>query len=175
MNIIGTMRTLDETRGAIRVEDLYDTDVDDLWDACTAPDRLARWIAQVSGDPQPGATVQATFTSTWAGALRIDACEKPHHLLLTAQPGTDEEGQIEVWLTAEGARTRLIVEERGLPIGELPFHGGGWQAHLEDLKRSLELDGPAHEDGWSEREPAAIWHSRWTELTPAYRNISTFP
>ena len=27
MNIIGTMRALDETRGAVRVEDLYDTDI----------------------------------------------------------------------------------------------------------------------------------------------------
>ena len=33
MNITGTMRALDETRGAVRVEDVYDTDIDDLWEA----------------------------------------------------------------------------------------------------------------------------------------------
>jgi uncharacterized protein YndB with AHSA1/START domain len=32
--------------------DIYDTDVDDLWEACTNPERLARWIAKVSGDEQ---------------------------------------------------------------------------------------------------------------------------
>ena len=46
----GTMRALDAERGAIRVEELYDTHIDDLWEACTDPERLARWIAEVSGD-----------------------------------------------------------------------------------------------------------------------------
>ncbi len=50
MKTIGTMRALDEQRGAVRVEDIYDTDINDLWDACTKPERLARWIAEVSGD-----------------------------------------------------------------------------------------------------------------------------
>ena len=50
MRTIGTVRALDERRGATRVEDAYDTDIDDLWEACTKPERLARWIAEVSGD-----------------------------------------------------------------------------------------------------------------------------
>ena len=131
------MRTLDGTRGAVRVEDLYDTDVDALWQACTTPERLARWIARVDGELRVGGTVRAVFTSSWTGPARIEVCEAPHHLLLTTEPGTDEEGQIEAWLTAEGSRARLVVEERGLPIGHLPFHASGWRAHLEDLARSL--------------------------------------
>jgi len=42
MRTTGTMRTLDGTQGAVRVEDLYDTGLDDLWQACTTPERLAR-------------------------------------------------------------------------------------------------------------------------------------
>ena len=61
MRIIGTMRGLDYTRGAVRVEDVYDTDVDDLWQACTTPERLARWIAEVSGDLRVGGTIHAVF------------------------------------------------------------------------------------------------------------------
>ncbi|MCW2528081.1 MAG: hypothetical protein JWM76_2941 [Pseudonocardiales bacterium] len=45
--IIGSMRRIDQNRGAVRVEDVYDTDVEDLWTALTAPDRLGRWIAHV--------------------------------------------------------------------------------------------------------------------------------
>src|SRR5204862_8166246 len=116
MRITGTMRALDETRGAVRVEDVYDTDIDDLWEACTTPERLARWIAKVSGDLRVGGSIHAVFTSTWTGPGRIDACEKPHHLLLTTEPGTSDEAQIEAWLTEEGSRTRLVVEERGLPL-----------------------------------------------------------
>ncbi len=49
MRTLGTLHRLDDTRGAVRVEDVYATDIEDLWDACTDPDRLARWIADVSG------------------------------------------------------------------------------------------------------------------------------
>jgi uncharacterized protein YndB with AHSA1/START domain len=172
VKIIGTMRAVDDTRGAVRVEDVYDTDIDDLWGACTTPERLARWIAQVSGDLSVGATVRAVFTSTWSGAVRIEACDAPHHLLVTNEPGTDDETQLEAWLTTEGARTRLVVEERGLPVGQLHFYGAGWQVHLEDLGRSLVSGGPAHAEGWSEEAAAPAWKQRWTELTPIYEDTA---
>jgi uncharacterized protein YndB with AHSA1/START domain len=168
MRIIGTMRALDETRGAVRVEDVYDTDVQDLWQACTTPDRLARWIARVTGDLHEGGTVHVAFTSTWTGPARIEVCDAPHHLLLTAEPGADDETQMEAWLTAEGPRTRLVVEERGLPVDKLHFYGAGWQAHLEDLGRSLVSGGSVHPDGWSAERAAPDWHERWASLTPVY-------
>lgn len=168
MAILGTMRHLDDTHGAVRVEDVYDTDIEDLWEACTDPERLSRWIADVSGDLRVGGTVDLVFTSTWAGPAVVEACEAPHHLLLTTQPGTDEQGQVEAWLTAEGSRCRLVVEERGLPVGQLHFYGAGWQAHLEDLRSSLTSDGPVHPDGFTPERAAADWHARWTELTTTY-------
>ena len=168
MTILGTTRALEDTRGAVRVEDVFDTDIDDLWAACTEPERLARWIAEVSGDLREGGTAHAVFTSTWTGAVTIEVCEAPRHLLLTTAPGTDEEGQVEAWLTPEGDRTRLVVEERGLPVGALHFYGAGWQVHLEDLARSLATGGSAHPGGWSSEEAAPEWHARWQELTPAY-------
>jgi uncharacterized protein YndB with AHSA1/START domain len=170
MRLTSTMRTLDETHGAVRVEDVYDTDIDDLWEACTTPERLARWIAEVSGDLQVGGTVDAVFTSTWSGPARIEVCDAPHHLLLTAEPGGDDETEIEAWLTAEGTRTRLVVEERGLPVKAVHFHGAGWQAHLEDLGLALTSDAPVHPDGWSPQKAAPAWHARWTELTAAYQD-----
>jgi hypothetical protein len=70
--ILGSMRRIDEKRGAVRVEDVYDTEIDDLWSAITEPDRLARWIATVEGDLRVGGTIQAQFTSSWEGTGRID-------------------------------------------------------------------------------------------------------
>jgi uncharacterized protein YndB with AHSA1/START domain len=144
-----------------------------LWKACTTPDRLARWIATVTGeDLRVGGTVHAVFTSTWSGSVRIDVCDAPHHLLVTTETGTDDEAQVEAWLSAEGSKTRLVVEERGLPLARLHFFGAGWQVHLEDLGRSLVSDGPVHAEGWSEEAPARAWQERWTELTPAYRDTA---
>ena len=44
---------------------------------------------------------------------------------------------IEAVLRAEDDRTRLVIEERGLPIDELFAYGAGWQAHVEDLAAHL--------------------------------------
>ena len=109
MNTTATMRALDEKRGAVRVEDVYSTDIDDLWNACTTPERLARWIAEVTGDLRVGGAIHATFTSTWTGSGRIDVCDAPRHLLLALDPDTDDEAELEAWLTEEGDRTRLVV------------------------------------------------------------------
>ena len=157
--ILGSMRRVDEQRGAVRVEDVYDTDIDDLWSAVTDPDRLRRWIATVEGDFKVGGVVQTLFTSTWEGPGRIDVCDPPHHLVVTMEPGTDDEAVIEAVLTAEGGQTRLVVEERGLPLDVLYKHGAGWQAHIEDLGRYL-AGGQSN------------WKARWTELTPAYQSLS---
>ena len=168
MKMTGTMHALDGHRGAVRVEDVYDTDIHDLWLACTTPERLARWIAEVSGDLRAGGTAHAVFTSTWAGEVRIDACEAPTHLLVTMEPGTEDETVLEAWLTADGSSTRLLVEERGLPVDKLHFYGAGWQVHLEDLGRSLASGGSVHADGWSDQAPSPAWLERWQALTPAY-------
>lgn len=156
--MLGSMRRIDEARGAVRVEDVYDTGIGDLWSAITEPRRLARWIADVEGDLRVGGMVQARFTSTWEGPGRIDVCDPPNHILLTMEPATADETVIEAWLTSEGEHTRLVIEERGLPLDALYKHGAGWQAHIEDLGRYL-AGGQSN------------WKARWTELTPAYHSL----
>ncbi|MDQ0612591.1 uncharacterized protein YndB with AHSA1/START domain [Microbacterium sp. W4I4] len=171
MNIKGTMRTLEDGRGAVRVEDVYDTDIDDVWEACTMPERLVRWIAEVSGDLRVGGGFHALFTSTADGEGTVEVCDAPHHLLLHMGADTDEPTQIEAWLTVEGDRTRLVVEERGLPADKLHFYGAGWQVHLEDLGRCLVSGASVHPDGWSAQAPSPAWDESWTALTPAYESI----
>jgi len=117
VRVIGTTRLVDRIRGAVRVEAVYDTDIDDLWKACTTPQRLARWIAEVSGDLPVGGTVHAVFTSTWAGPARVEVCDSPHHLLMTTDPGTDDETQLEAWLTEEALdRAHTGVPEHDGPL-----------------------------------------------------------
>ena len=172
MNTKGSLRALDETRGAVRVEDVYETGIQDLWEACTTPERLSRWIAHVSGDLRMGGDIHVEFTSTWTGPARIEVCHAPQHLLLTMQPGAEDECELEAWLTEEGSQTRLVIEERGLPRNSLYLHGAGWQAHLEDLGQSLTTGAPAHPDGWSSSTQSPAWQQRWEELSPSYRAMT---
>ena len=172
MNTIGTLRALDETRGAVRVEDVFDTGIEDLWQACTTPERLARWIAQVDGDLRVGGDIQVVFTSTWTGPARIEVCDSPQHLLTPCSQAPRMSASWRAWLTEEGPKTRLVVEERGLPRSSLYLHGAGWQAHLEDLGQSLTTGASAHPDGWSSSRQSPAWQHRWDELSPTYRDMT---
>ncbi len=157
--IAGSLRAADGT-GVVRMEDRYQTGIEDLWAALTDPRRLARWVADVDGDLRPGGEFRARFTSGWAGPGRVEACVPPRRLLLTMSPGQDDQTVIEAELTAEGGQTRLVIEERGLPLGEIAAHGAGWQAHVQDLA--------AHLAG---REPAD-WASQWTQLIASYQDLA---
>ncbi|AKU15072.1 SRPBCC family protein [Luteipulveratus mongoliensis] len=154
--LLGSVRTV-EGKAVVRMEDVYGTDIDDLWSALIDPDRLARWVARVDGDLRLGGMFEASFTSGWEGPGRVDVCEPPHRLLVTMSPGQDDSTVIEVELTPVGDETRMVLEERGLPIEHGPGHGAGWQAHVEDLAAYLA------------GRPTADWHTRWTELSPAYK------
>jgi uncharacterized protein YndB with AHSA1/START domain len=154
--LLATLRPLDDRVGAVRVEDVFDTDAHDLWSALTQPERLARWLGEVAGDLTLDGRFHATFTSSWTGPGRIDVCEPPDRLQVTLEPGSADETVVEATLTPAGDQTRLVIEERGLPVGVLPGHGAGWQAHVEDLG--------AHLAG----RPAADWRTRWLELSPLY-------
>jgi uncharacterized protein YndB with AHSA1/START domain len=157
IGVVGTLRAVDGS-GVVRMEDRYDTDIDDLWSALTDPPRLARWIADIEGDLRVGGEFHASFTSGWEGPGRVDVCEPPRHLRVTMAPGQgDDETVIEAELVSAGDQTRLVIEERGLPLDELATHGAGWQAHVEDL--AAHLAGRQRVD----------WRTRWTELTPSYR------
>ena len=153
--LVGTLRTVDG-KGGVRMEDAYDTDIDDLWTALTDPQRLSRWIADVEGDLRLGGEFRARFTSAWEGSGRVDVCDRPTRLVVT-MTGEDGETVIEARLNSEADQTRMVIEESGLPVGGLAAHGAGWQAHVEDL--ATHLAG----------QEAADWKTRWLELTPSYR------
>lgn len=160
--VVGSLRSADG-RGIVRIEDVYETDLDDLWSALTEPPRLAHWIGEVDGDLRPGGGFRARFTSTWKGPGRVDVCEPPRRLLVTMRPGEEDETVIEARLSADGERTVLAIEQRGLPLAELAGRGAGWQAHCESLA--------AHLAG---REPND-WRARWLELTPPYEDLAGSP
>jgi uncharacterized protein YndB with AHSA1/START domain len=157
-----TERTLAEVRPSgdaalVRVEDVYPTTVEDLWSAITEPERLARWIAEVSGDLAVGGAFRIRFTSSWEGAGRVDACEPPRRLVVTTTEDDGTATELEAVITSEGDGARLVVEDRGLPVDAAPFHAAGWQVHLEDLGAMLV------------GSPRSDWRARWQELIPSYR------
>ena len=159
--ILGSLRSADG-QGVVRMEDRFDTDVDDLWSAFTDPRRLAAWLGEFEGDLRPGGEFRARFfTSGWEGTGEVEACEPPGRLLVVTK-GYDEpfEQVIEVMLATDGGRAALVLEERGMPLDLVAAFGAGIQVHVEDLA--------GHIAGRERRDNEA----RWGELFPAYRALA---
>jgi uncharacterized protein YndB with AHSA1/START domain len=64
----------------------YQTTVEDLWDACTNPERLRRWYVPVTGDLSVG----GSFQQANMGSGTILVCDAPHLLKLSLGGGADE-------------------------------------------------------------------------------------
>jgi uncharacterized protein YndB with AHSA1/START domain len=148
----GTPRTVTDGTGAVRLEDVYGTDIHDLWSALTDPSRLACWIADVVGEWRPGGQFHARFMGGWARPGRIEVCEAPHSLAVTMFPGGLAETVIDATRVAERDRTRLVIEERGIPLGQVAIRGARWQANVADLAIHLTtarraLIGPGRSGG----------------------------
>jgi uncharacterized protein YndB with AHSA1/START domain len=95
----GEARTLTVSR-------VYDTPLEDLWDACTSPERLPRWFLPVSGDLRPGGRYELQGNASGT----IERCEPPHSLAATWEYG-GQTSWIELRLTAEaGGRTRFALD-----------------------------------------------------------------
>ena len=167
-SILGTLGSADGA-GVVRIEDRYDTDIDDLWSAITSPDRLARWIGRVEGDLRPGGKFLLS-TADLESDGRVEACERPRRLVVTTRE-TDEsyrKGQgaepfdelAEATLTADGEQTILVIEVRGMPLDKVAFYGAGWQIHAENLAAYL----AGRESGDAE--------ARWTALVPPYQDLA---
>jgi uncharacterized protein YndB with AHSA1/START domain len=162
--LLGNLRSADGT-GVVRMQDRFDTNIDDLWSALTDPRRLARWYGEVEGDLRPGGEFHARVRDAGERTGRVDACEPPRRLLLTMrdpdpQPGQPEETVIEAQLTADGGQTILVVEDRGIPVDLLAAYGAGVQIHVENLATHI----AGHEPGDTE--------ARWDELLPAYQDLA---
>ena len=162
-SVLGSLHSVDG-EGVVRMEDRFDTGIDDLWSALTDPDRLAHWYGEVEGELFQGGEFRLRIALAGERTGRVEACEPPQRLLLAMRdpdprPGQPEQTVIEAQLIAEGAQTRLVWETRGMPVNLLPAYGAGIQIHVEHLGdyiggRELRIDD-----------------ARWDELFAAYEAL----
>ena len=159
--LLGNLRSA-EGKGVVRIEDRFDTDLDDLWSALTDPGRLRDWIGEVEGDLRLGGEFRFHFFATGSeGTGRVEACEPPRRLLVTMALGQPDEDVIEATLATDGDQTILVWEERGMPLDQVAAYGAGVQIHVEDLAAYL-----------AGRERREDVKARWDELQPAYQGLA---
>jgi len=100
-------RELDgSTAKVATITQVYDTDIDDLWDAVATAERIPRWFLPVSGELKEGGHYQ--FEGNAGGT--ITRCEKP-----TSYAATWEYGGMVSWVTVrltpvDSGRTQFELE-----------------------------------------------------------------
>jgi uncharacterized protein YndB with AHSA1/START domain len=122
----------------VTVSQTYDADLDDVWDACTNPERIPRWFLPISGDLQVGGRYQLEGN---AGG-KIERCDPPNSFAATWEYGGGV-SWIEVRLTNEPkGGTRFELEH----IAHVDEHWGefgpgavgvGWDMGLMGLAMHL--------------------------------------
>lgn len=117
---------------------VFATDADDLWDAVTSPERLARWFLPISGDLRLGGRYQLEGN---AGGT-IGACDPPRRIEATWEYGGGVSWVV-VQLTPEQRGTRLELQhiahvmDEYWPIFGPGAVGVGWDAGFLGLARHL--------------------------------------
>jgi uncharacterized protein YndB with AHSA1/START domain len=145
----GEARTLTVSR-------VYDTPREDLWDACTNPERISRWFLPLSGDLRPGG--RYGFQGNASGT--IERCDPPHSVTATWEYG-GQTSWIELRLTPEpDGRTRFALEHIAHVDDELWAQFGpgavgiGWDQALLGLTLHLTSGAEA-----PEREAVEAWQA----------------
>jgi uncharacterized protein YndB with AHSA1/START domain len=149
-------RTLPAGRArTMTISRIYDTPAEDLWDACTNPERISRWFLPISGDLREGG--RYAFDGNASGT--IERCEPPHRVEATWEYG-GQTSWVEVRVTpADGGRARFSLEHIAHVDDEIWTQYGpgavgvGWDLGLLGLGLHLASGGervdPAQFMEWS--------------------------
>ncbi|TDC47807.1 SRPBCC family protein [Actinomadura sp. KC345] len=138
----GTARTL-------TVSQVYDTDVEDLWNAVTDPERIRRWFLPVSGDLKLGGRYELEGNASGT----IERCDPPKSFFATWEYG-GQTSWIEVRLAPGpdgGARFELehiahVDDDMWRQFGPGAV-GIGWDQGLLGLALHLSSGGAPSGDG----------------------------
>jgi len=154
---VGT-RVLDAgAASTVVVSRTYDAPIEDLWDACTNPERIPRWFLPISGELRVGGRYQLEGN---AGGT-IERCDPPRSFAATWEFGGEVTWiELRLWPEAE-RRTRFELEhiahvddERWAQFGPGAV-GVGWELALSGLAMHLASGAsvdPAEAAAWSASE-----------------------
>jgi uncharacterized protein YndB with AHSA1/START domain len=155
----------------VTVSQTYDTTLDDLWDACTTAERIARWFLPVTGDLRLGGHYQLQGNASGT----IERCDPPKSFAATWEYGGTVTW-IEVRLSAEpSGAARFELEHIAHVDAQWPEFGPGavgigWDMGLLGLAGHLSSQqtvDPAEAAAWIASEEGRLFMTlssqRWCE------------
>ena len=176
---VGSRAVSGEEARTVLLRRTYDAAAEDVWDACTDPERISRWFLPVSGDLKPGGHYQLEGNA--GGEILL--CEPPRLLkvswLMGESPGFSE---VEVRLTPEGEeRTHYELEHVAVVPPEFwdQFGPGavgvGWDLTVLGLGMHLRGESVGDHEKFEASDEAREFMTRSSELWGAAYEPSGAP
>jgi len=137
----------------------YSTSQDDLWQACTDPERLARWFAPVSGDLREGGDFTVHFDDDDTPVCRVRSCSPPERLVWEWPLG-GVPSVVTAEITADGDAARLVLRHERLAPAQAAGYAAGWDTYVRRLEADLAGD------------PLPDWDATWMALHALYAATS---
>jgi uncharacterized protein YndB with AHSA1/START domain len=185
INVVGHINSVQRRLGSrvleagearcVIISRAYDTPIDEVWDACTSPERIPRWFLPVSGDLRLGGRYQLEGN---AGGT-IESCNPPAGFAATWEFGGSV-SWIELRLTATPAGGTRFELEHVTPVDEhwAEFGPGavgiGWDLAVVGLTLHLSTGAavdPEQSAQWMASEPGkqflTLSSERWCEASIA--------
>jgi uncharacterized protein YndB with AHSA1/START domain len=151
MNERGVLRAEGARRG-VRFERWFAVPAEELWDALTNPERLARWLAPGSVGSSTGGAVRLDFGEGGIVTGRVLSWEPPSLLEFEWRFPGETESVVRFELSRDGDGTHLMLDHRALGAEHATGYSAGWHAHLAALSDHLE----GRNGSWDERFAAAL-------------------
>jgi uncharacterized protein YndB with AHSA1/START domain len=115
----------------------YDATADEVWSALTEPDRLRRWLGEVSGDPAGGFEITFADAPDSPARADVDECAPPRSLVVRWSWGRERASRVSVALQPQDDGTLLTLEHRLGEPDHVADYGGGWEQSFATLARKL--------------------------------------
>ncbi len=151
----GVLRAEGERCG-VRFERRFSVPVDELWDALTSPERLARWLAPGSVGSGTDGAVRLEFGEGGIVTGRVLHWDPPSLLEYEWRFAGETESVVRFELSPTAEGTLLVLDHRALADPNAAGYSAGWHAHLASLSDHLE----GRDGSWDERFAAALPHYR---------------
>jgi uncharacterized protein YndB with AHSA1/START domain len=162
-------------RAAVRVTRPFATDVDDLWEAWTDPDRLARWLGVISGERREGGALELCMRPPDRDIARLVVmrCDRPHRLVVGWSWPGEPDSIVDLRLVADGPeRSVLTLEHLQVADPTAVQYGSGWEDLLSHLSAALAGDDPAEPAG---TDVDALLQPHWAAARAASRVDDRWP
>ncbi len=162
-------------RHGLRIERHYAADVAEVWDACTSPQRLSRWLGELRETPVEGGTAQLVMAGDQQEhvvAITVQRCDAPRRLLVTWHFPDEDETLLDLRLAPDGTGARLVLEHLAMPADDVVEYGGGWEGFITRLAAHLAGE-PVPDSAAVEALTMPRWRAgvealadRWPRLEP---------